>query len=287
VRGCATTCATKTMWGGDTMSEFLIYEQQGHVVTLTMNNPDQRNALSGLEQSQAFVDACARINADMSVKAVILTGAGKAFSAGGNIFAMRDKTGASRGRPVEVRNNYRNGIQRIPLSFYHIEVPTIAAVNGAAIGAGCDLAMMCDMRVGSEYAKFAESFVKLGIVPGDGGAWFLPRVVGMSKAYEMAFTGDTIDASEALACGMVSKVVPAGDLMDAANELAERITVNPAHVLRLTKRLLRESQHARLDTLLEMSAAYQALAHHTEEHDEAVAAMIEKVQGNKGNKGNK
>ncbi|MBT6094050.1 MAG: crotonase/enoyl-CoA hydratase family protein [Rhodospirillaceae bacterium] len=264
------------------MADFLTYEQLGAVVTLTMSNPDKRNALGGDYQASDFEDACARINADNDVKAVILTGAGKAFSAGGDIFAMRDKTGASAGGPYDIRNNYRTGIQRIPLAFYHIDVPTIAAVNGAAIGAGCDLAMMCDMRIASQYAKFAESFVKLGIIPGDGGAWFLPRVVGQSKAYEMAFTGDTIDAAEALDCGMVSKVVPADQLLDAANELAGRIAANPAHALRMTKKLLRESQHARLETLLEMSAAYQALAHHTDEHDEAVRAMIDKVQGNKG-----
>ena len=264
------------------MGEFLIYEQTGAVVTLIMNNPEKRNALGGEYQANDFTDACQRVNADMDVKAVILTGAGKAFSAGGDIFAMRDKTGPSAGTPVNIRNNYRTGIQRIPLAFYNLEVPTIAAVNGAAIRAGCDLSMMCDMRIASEYAKFAQSFVKLGIIPGDGGAWFLPRVVGMSKACEMAFTGDTIDADEALACGMVSEVVAADKLMDAAHKLAERIAVNPSQVLRMTKRLLRESQHASLDTLLEMSAAFQALAHHTEEHDNAVAAVIAKVQGNKG-----
>ena len=162
------------------MGEFLIYEQTGAVVTLIMNNPEKRNALGGDYQANDFTDACQRINANMDVKAVILTGAGKAFSAGGDIFAMRDKTGPSAGTPVNIRNNYRTGIQRIPLAFYNLEVPTIAAVNGAAIGAGCDLSMMCDMRIASEYAKFAQSFVKLGIIPGDGGAWFLPRVVGMS-----------------------------------------------------------------------------------------------------------
>lgn len=263
------------------MTDFLIYEQRGGVVTLTMNNPDKRNSLGGDYQAAGFEDACGRINADIGVKAVILTGAGKAFSAGGDIYAMRDKRGTSAGTPAEIRESYRSGIQRIPRAFYHLDVPTIAAVNGAAIGAGCDLAMMCDMRIASEHAKFAESFVKLGIIPGDGGAWFLPRVVGMSKACEMAFTGDTIDAAEALACGLVSKVVPAAELIDAANDLAGRIAANPAHALRMAKRLLRESEHMRLETLLEMSAGFQALAHHTEEHDAAVAAMIAKLEGAK------
>ncbi|MAH83892.1 MAG: enoyl-CoA hydratase [Rhodospirillaceae bacterium TMED8] len=263
------------------MTEFLIFEQDGPVVILTMNHPEKRNALSGKYQVDNFERACRRVNEDTSVKVVILTGAGKTFSAGGDIFAMRDKTGPSNGRPIDIRNNYRRGIQRIPLAFYNIEVPTIAAVNGAAVGAGCDLAMMCDMRIGSEEAKFAESFVKLGIIPGDGGAWFLPRAVGISKACEMAFTGDMVEAAEALACGLVSKIVTADQLMSASRNLADRIALNPGHALRLAKKLLRESEHSRLDTLLEMSAAFQALAHHTEDHDRAVLAMIDQVQGTK------
>ncbi len=263
------------------MADFLIYEQRGSVVTLIMNNPDKRNSLSGDYQAGSFEAACSRINADMKVKAVILTGAGKAFSAGGDIYAMRDKRGTSAGTPAEIRENYRRGIQRIARAIHHLEVPSIAAVNGAAIGAGCDLALMCDMRIASEHAKFAESFVKLGIIPGDGGAWFLPRAVGMSKACEMAFTGDPVSAEEALGCGLVSKVVAPAELMNAANDLADRIAANPGHALRLAKRLLRESEHSRLETLLEMSAGFQALAHHTAEHDAAVAAAIAKLEATK------
>ncbi len=260
------------------MGDFLNYEQDGAVVTLTMNRPDERNALSGGEQYRDFVDACARIDRDDSVSVVILTGAGSAFSAGGNVKDMRDRKGLSAGSPYQIRNNYRRDIQNIPLNLYDLEVPTIAAVNGAAIGAGCDLACMCDIRIASERAKFAESFVKLGIIPGDGGAWLLPRLVGPSKAAELTFTGDTIDAAEALACGLVSKVVPDDDLMEEARALAERIAANPGHSLRMAKRLLREGQHVRLDTLLEMSAAFQALAHHTEEHDQAIDALLAQLE---------
>jgi enoyl-CoA hydratase/carnithine racemase len=133
---------------------------------------------------------------------------------------------------------------------------------------------MCDIRIAGERAKFAESFVKLGIIPGDGGAWLLPRAVGLSKAAEMAFTGDTIDAQEALACGLVSKVVPGDRLMDAARALAGRIAANPGPALRMAKRLMREGQHLRLDSLLELSAAFQALAHHTPEHERALDAFL-------------
>lgn len=258
------------------MGPFLLFEKSGPLVTLTMNRPDIRNAVSDLDAIDDFVDACGRIQADLSVRAVILTGAGSVFSSGGNLKTMRANLGTGLGEPAMIRHSYRQGIQRIPLALYNLEVPTIAAVNGPAIGVGCDLACMCDMRIASDRATFAESFVKLGIVPGDGGAWLLPRAVGLSRASEMAFTGDAIDAREALACGLVSQVVPHDELMAQAGRLAARITVNPGHALRMTKRLMREGQHTRLDTLLEMSAGFQALAHHTAQHEEALDAFIQK-----------
>lgn len=258
------------------MSEPLLYEQDGHVVTLTLNRPESRNPISELDMIEAIERAVERINRDLDIRAAILTGTGSAFSSGGNVKHMRDRAGMFGGTPAQLRNGYRYGIQRIPLAFYHVEVPTIAAVNGPAVGAGCDLALMCDMRIASKRAVFAESFVKVGIIPGDGGAWFLPRVVGLSRACEMAFTGDPVDPDTALAWGLVSQVVEPEDLLDAANRLAARIAVNPPEVLRMTKKLIREGQHQRLDSLLELSAGMQALAHHTEDHQEAVAALLEK-----------
>lgn len=258
------------------MSEPVLYEQQGHVVTLTLNRHETRNAISEDEVVDAIESACERINKDFSVRVVIITGAGSAFSSGGNVKDMRDKEGMFGGSGTELRDGYRNGIQRIPRAIYALEVPIIAAVNGPAIGAGCDLAMMCDMRVASDKAIFAESFVKVGLIPGDGGAWFLPRVIGQSRANEMAFTGEAVDAETALEWGMVSRVVAPDELLDAANELAGRIAVNPPSALRMTKRLLREGEHSQLHSLLELSASLQALSHQTEDHKEAVAAMLEK-----------
>ncbi len=257
------------------MGDFLIYRQDGGIVTLTMNQPNERNPLTGNTAVEEFVQACARIAADPGVKVVVLTGAGSAFCSGGNVKNMQ-RYSADAIAPMAIRDEYQHGIQRLPLALYGLDVPTIAAVNGAAIGAGCDLACMCDIRIAAEGAQFAESFVKVGIVPGDGGAWLLQRAVGMSKAAEMSFTGDAISAAEALECGLVSRVVPAGMLMETAYALARRIATNPAPTLRLTKKLLREGQHVRLDTLLELSAAFQALAHKTAQHEEAVAAFIEK-----------
>jgi enoyl-CoA hydratase/carnithine racemase len=256
------------------MDTFVLESREGGVATLTLNDPDRRNALSNQAQWDAVVAAVQRVGRDPDVRCVILTGAGTAFCAGGNVKDMKDKTGIAAGSPYAIREGYRAGIQRIPLALYELDVPTIAAVNGPAIGAGCDLACMCDIRIASDRAKFAESFVKLGIIPGDGGAWLLPRAVGMSKAAEMAFTGDTIDAADALACGLVSKVVPGDRLMDEARALAARIAANPGPALRMAKRLMREGQHMRLDSLLELSAAFQALAHHTPEHGSAIDAFL-------------
>jgi enoyl-CoA hydratase/carnithine racemase len=256
------------------MQAFLEYEQENGIVTITMNRPAERNALTDFAQFQEFVDVCRRITEDASVGAVILTGRGPAFCAGGNVKAMQERTGMFSGPVGQLRDNYRHGIQRIPRALYYLEVPTIAAVNGPAIGAGCDLACMCDIRVASERATFAESFVRLGIIPGDGGSWLLQRVVGLSKACEMTFTGDPIDAREALACGLVSRVVSHEALLDQTRALAERIARNPPAVLRMCKRLIRESQNATLDTILEMAAGFQAIAQHSDDHSDALDKFV-------------
>jgi enoyl-CoA hydratase/carnithine racemase len=258
------------------MTSFITYEQEEGFVTLTMNRPEQRNALSEIPQMLEFVEVCERITADPSVRLVILTGAGTAFSAGGNIKHMRDRRAFASGSPLDIRNSYQAGIARVPLALYELEVPTIAAVNGPAIGAGMDLACMCDIRIASDTASFASSFVKIGIVPGDGGAWLLSRTIGPSKALELMLHGETIDADEALRIGLVSKVVPASELMTAARTFGGRIARHPPQVVRLTKRLLRESQHVSLKTSLELSSAFQALAHYTQDHAEAIDAFIEK-----------
>lgn len=259
--------------------DFVLFEQRDAIVTLTLNAPEARNALTSQAQWDAVVAACERVQADPAVKVVIVTGAGSAFCAGGNVKDFRDKRGLAAGSGMEIRDNYRRGIQRIPLAFHRLDVPTIAAVNGPAIGAGCDLACMADIRIASEKASFAESFVKLGLIPGDGGAWLLQRVVGYARAAEMSFTGETVDAQAALAMGLVSRVVPHETLLAEATALAERIAANPGQALRMTKRLMREAQTSRLDAILELSAAYQALTHGSAEHEGAVAAFLERRKG--------
>ena len=257
------------------MSTFLKYEQRGHVVTLTMSQPEQRNPLTGNTAVEEFLSALEKISADRSVRAVILTGEGPAFSAGGDIRKMKEQSSGDVDG-MRIREDYRQGIQRLPLALFNLEVPVIAAVNGPAIGAGLDLACMCDLRIASERARFAESFVKMGIVPGDGGAWLLPRVVGLSRAAELSFTGRAIDAATALQWNLVSQVVAPEELLAAANRLADEISANPPQVTRMTKRLIREGMQMSLASLLELSAAHQALAHQTADHREAVSAFLEK-----------
>jgi enoyl-CoA hydratase/carnithine racemase len=262
------------------MSEVLLVETQGPVAILTINRAESRNPLGHDGDGDAFAQATARINADRTIRAAILTGAGKAFSAGGDLKAMRERGGAFAGPGVTIRERYRNGIHKIVRSVWNLEVPLIAAVNGPAIGLGNDVACLADTRIAADTAIFGATFLKIGLIPGDGGAWLLPRVIGMARASELLYTGDTIDAPTALSWGLVSKVVPAAMLMDEALKLANRMAAQPPDVLRMTKRLLREGQSTSFDNIMELSAAMQSLAHHTEDHAEAVNAFFEKRPGN-------
>ncbi len=258
------------------MTDPVLSSRDGAVVTITLNLPEMRNPISDDRVVDALCAAMTEADADIGVGAVILTGAGSAFSSGGDLKAMRSGRGLRAALPAQTRRNYRAGIQRIPTLFQALEVPVIAAINGHAIGAGLDLACLCDIRVAAESAKFAESFVKIGIVPGDGGAWLLPRILGFSRATELALTGETFGAAEALAWGLVSRVVPDAELMVAAREVADKIAANPPHAVRMTKRLLREGQVSTLANILEMSAAMQSLAHATRDNDEAMDAFLER-----------
>lgn len=257
------------------MSNVLKMHREGAVVTLTMDDPATRNALSPALTDQ-LVAACAAINADLSVGCVILTGAGDVFCAGGNIKDMYARANHFAGNAAEIRRTYQNGVQTIAKALYDLEVPTIAAVNGAAMGAGMDFATMCTMRIASQGAKFAESFIKLGLTSAAGGAWFLNRAIGSSAAAEMALTGDTIDAARALEIGLVSRVVPPERLLGEANALALRIARHPPHSIRLNARLLRESARLDLGASLEIAAAMQAVVQQTDDQHEAVAAAVEK-----------
>lgn len=256
----------------------ILFERRGAVACLTLNRPDIRNAITSDRMISEIVEACENTQADDSIKVLLVTGAGSAFSAGGNVKDMYEQKGMFAGNPEQLRDNYRRGIQRIPLAFSRLDVPVIAAVNGAAIGAGCDLACMCDLRIASERAQFGETFVSVGLIPGDGGAFFLPRIVGFAKACELTFTARVIDSKEALRIGLVNEVVPHDLLMERSRQIAEEIARQPGKILRMAKRLLYLSQSKTLQDVLEVSAAYQALCHHSPEHRQALEAFFARQQ---------
>lgn len=259
--------------GGD----FLDVRRQGRIAILTMKKPESMNAIGSHEDCQDIISTLTALGEDRDVSAIILTGSGKAFSAGGNLKGMKNRTGIGvLDQPDSTRSNYRKGVQAVIRALMDCEVPMIAAVNGHAIGLGCDLACTCDIRIASESAQFACSFVKVGIVPGDGGAWLLQKVLGYPRAAELFLTGDRFGADAAKDYGLVTEVVPDAELLDRAIAIAERIVCNPPRALRLTKRLLREAQHSRMSDILELSAAYQAIVHETADNREAIDAFIEK-----------
>jgi len=255
-------------------------EKRGPIAVLTLNRPDMMNALGEPGDGDAMAAACSAINDDGDIRCAILTGAGKAFSAGGNVKAMADPDSIYNGPVMRARSQYRDNIHRLLRALYSIDVPLIAAVNGPAIGLGCDVACLADIRLAASHAKFGVTFLKLGLVPGDGGAWVLPRVVGMSRAAELFFTGNVIDAETAEKWGLISKSVSAEALMSEAMTLATAISAQPPHALRLTKALLRQGRDSDYAAALEAAANAQVVAHKTENFREGVSALLEKRSPN-------
>lgn len=259
------------------MTTALISEaRRGAVHILTLNRPERLNALPDLEDGDAFAAVCEAINADLSVRCVVITGAGRAFSAGGDLRAMKERRDLFEGSGAEIRERYRRVVHRIVRSLYALEVPLIAAVNGPAMGLGCDIAGLADIRIASDRASFGVPFLKLGIIPGDGGSWLLPRNVGYARAAEMLFTARSIDAETAERWGLVNRVVAHDVLMDEAVATAELVTAHAPQALRMAKTLLRQGRDMNFDQMLEMSAAMQALAHLTADHLEGVSAVLDK-----------
>ena len=253
---------------------FLTIERDGGILTATMNQPETRNALTGNTAVQEFVQLCDTVRKDASVKVLILTGAGPIFSSGGNVKDMAARGGDFAGDVAEVATRYRRGIQRIPLALQAVEVPIIAAVNGPAIGAGFDLANMADIRIASTKAKFGETFLNLGIIPGDGGAWFMQRLIGYQQAFELTLSGRIVGAEEAKTLGIVLEVVEPDQLLARAHELAARFAAQPPKALRLTKRLMKMAQRMELKDFLDLCAAFQGMCHNEPEHLEAVQRML-------------
>ena len=261
------------------MSKSVLYEQDDRIVKITLNRPDTRNALSG-DIIEGLVEYIQKADKDKNVGCVILTGAGKSFSSGGNLQEIKDMTTKDQMTQAQLEDWYRFGIQKIPLTMNSIDVPVIAAVNGHAIGAGNDLCTMCDIRIAGEDAKFSESFLRIGIIPGDGGSWFLPKIIGLARANEMILTCDVLDAYKALDWGLVSKVVPNENLIIEAQQLAKKIAAQPPEASRRAKRLLRMSQNVPLQDALEMAASQQSMLQQLDDHREAIDALLEKRKPN-------
>ena len=249
---------------------------ENRIATLTFQRDDVRNVLTGSALAEDIVKTVHWANREPEVSVLVVTGAGSAFSSGGNVKDMYGRAESFAGTAIDIQNQYRRGIQQIPLALHLAEMPVIAAVNGPAIGAGFDLACMCDIRIASTRARISESFINLGITPGDGGAWFLQRLIGYQKAAEMTFTGRLVTAEEAMKLGIFLEVVEPDALMPRVYELAKQIASKPPLTMRFTKRLMKLAQRNELPDFLDFCACFQGMSHHTNDHMEAVTAFLEK-----------
>ena len=254
----------------------IILDVADRIAVLTLNMPDTRNSISGQNTIEEIVDACKRVQNDDGVSVLIITGAGKSFSSGGNVKAMRERANEMEGPAIHLQERYRRGIQRIPLAIDALDVPVIGAINGHAIGAGCDLAMMCDIRIASRQAVFGETFLNLGIIPGDGGSWFLVRQIGYQKSAELTFTGRIVDAEEALAIGIAVEVVPPDELADRAGSVAESFLQGAPIAQMFTKQGLNASFESSFAESLSWEGQSQAIAMGTVDVQEGIAAFMEK-----------
>lgn len=250
--------------------EDIIYEVSERIATVTLNRPDAMNATTDRLYGE-MQHVIPRIAADTGVSVVILTGAGRGFCAGADLKASKDSL-----TPLQRRARHRWILKDILEPLYKLEKPVIAAVNGAAAGAGANIALSCDMIVASEKASFIQAFAKVGLMPDLGGLFFLARVVGINKAKELCFTARKVDANEALALGIANKVVPHDDLMAEARAVARQIAAGSPTAMAMTKRLLNMSQSATIEQMLEYETYSQTIAYLTPEYREGVLAFREK-----------
>ncbi len=254
----------------------IITKKDGQVLVITINRPDVMNAINE-ELSGEITQALDQARTDNEVRVLVLTGAGRAFCAGGQLKGPDREAFFAAEKPEEIRQALMK-IQEIVRSLARTMKPTIAMVNGPAMGAGFGIALACDIRIASEKAKFAESFTKIGVIPGTGDTWFLPRLVGLGKAAEIVFTGDTIDAAEALRLGIVNRVVPSESLEEETMALARKIAQGPPIALRLNKMLLYRGLSTDLDGALDTIAAAAPITALSADKNEGIAAFEEKRQ---------
>lgn len=253
--------------------ETIRFEAHGPVVQVTLNRPERLNALN-LRMSDEVLDAIDRVRRDPDLRVLVLTGEGRAFCAGGDV-RTPGEVGARR-TAMEARDWLRELGQRLPLTLQQLERPVIAAVNGIAAGGGLDLACACDFRIASDEATFTSIFARIGLFPGTGGCWLLPRIVGIEKACELIWLGTTIDAAEALRIGLVGRVVPAATLLETAHELAGRLAQMAPSAIRLSKTAIYRGLQQDFATALEWAATAESITLTSEDHQEGLAAQRER-----------
>ena len=249
----------------------LLYEVKDKIATITLNRPDKLNAFTG-PMIDGWVKALADAQADEKVNVVVVTGAGRAFCAGGDVARM----GQGEPTALEHKNQLWEHIHRIPKTLEAMDKPVIAMVNGLAVGAGMGMCLMCDVRIAADDARFSTGYVRVGLVPGDGDTYFLPRLVGTAKALELLWTADFIEAADALRLGIVNRVVPAGDLRQQTYALARQIADGPQVPIRMIKRLVYQSMRLDLRTHLDLVSSHMSIVRRTADHAEGVAAFKEK-----------
>ena len=252
------------------MEDSIIYSAKDYVGTIILNRPKYRNAFT-LE----MLEECARIlgdwQRDPAVRVIVLTGAGESFCSGGDVKKMGQATSI-----IEKKSDLWHRMQSVPKMLATVDKPVIAMINGDAVGGGMDLALMCDIRVASARARFSEAYVRLGLVPGDGGAFFLTRLVGLGRSLELLLTGDFIDAQEAARLGIVNHAVPHDELEKKAYGIASRIASNPPLSVQATKRLTYQSFQNEMIASLELASSQAVIMMNSEDHKEAVNAFREK-----------
>ncbi len=253
------------------MGDDLLYEVRDRIATITLNRPEKLNAFTG-RMIDRWAWALGEAQRDSEVNVVVVTGAGRAFCAGGDV----ERMGGRAPTPLDHKNALWEKIHRIPKMLELMDKPVIAMVNGVAVGAGMGMALMCDLRIASEDARFSTGYVKVGLVPGDGDAFFLPRLVGIAKALELLWTGDFVEAKEAERLGIVNRVVPVSRLPEETYALARRITDGPQIAIRLMKRVVYQSLRLDLRTHLDLVSSHMVLTRETEDHKEGVRAFQEK-----------
>jgi enoyl-CoA hydratase/carnithine racemase len=251
----------------------LLYEVKDRIATITLNRPDKLNAFTG-DMIEAWAKGLAEAQADDGVNVVVVTGSGRAFCSGGDVGRMRSADAAP--TALDGKNSLWEGVHRVPKALEAMDKPVIAMVNGLAVGAGMGMCVMCDMRVAAESARFSTGYVRVGLVPGDGDTYFLPRLVGAAKALELLWTADFIEAPEAHRLGIVQRVAPDGELKDVTYALARQIADGPQVPIRMIKRLVYQSLRLDLRTHLDLVSSHMSIVRQTADHAEGVAAFKEK-----------